>query len=123
MNENEWWVRLGKNIKFEKWRVQDLQTFLGRRNILFVNLNKDDFIKSCIAAKEMGIPSNLTTTSVWCSKAAKLQLDGGLIRLPDPDTLLSGWEDSTCTFPDLTQTGNIWIKVNELRYKIFMNTR
>ena len=43
--------------------------------------------------------------SILRKKLEKLILDAGVIRLPDPDTLTDGWEDSTSSLPSIIQSG------------------
>ncbi|CAH1249891.1 Hypp8709 [Branchiostoma lanceolatum] len=89
---------------FSSWTVPNLSKFLRDRQVPVANARKDELVRNCIAADQLGLlPNpNIAGDNVNCRRR-KLTLDGGVIRLPDPDELKTGWEDSPASFPNLVQ--------------------
>ena len=64
-------------------------------------------VQNCYLAVSLGLQPNKSldeyAQDICQSKQGKLLLDGGMIRLPDPDTLTGGWEDSPSSLPNIVQ--------------------
>lgn len=52
---------------------------------------KPVLVQNCYLAIFIGLQPKKSLDEY--AKQGKLMLDGGMIRLPDPDTLTEGWED------------------------------
>lgn len=93
--------------KYEKWTVSQLKSFLLVRGVPNANQKKDILVQNCYAAQKLGlVPKPISDEhfkTVNEEKSSKLVLDGGMIHVPDPDTLKDGWEESPASLPDLTQ--------------------
>lgn len=69
---------------------------------------KDILVRNCYAAVMLGLTPKLVSASehlkvVDDTKRNKLVLDGGMIHIPDPDELATGWESGSPSLPDLVQ--------------------
>lgn len=94
----------------KNWTIKELREFLNERGVPVPNDNrKEQLVENCCLVLGLGLPSNLSPEqydrAVCKSKKEKLSLDGGIINLPDPDTLHQGWEYECTSLPDLIQTG------------------
>ena len=66
-------------------------------------------IQNCYLVVSLGLqpkksPDEYAAQGVGQTKQGRLyMLDGGMICLPDPDTLTEGWEDSPSSLPNIVQ--------------------
>ena len=99
----------GEGEKFENWKVSELRTFLSAREVPVSDQPKAELVRNCYAAVSLGLQPKKSVEeyggSILRAKQEKLILDAGVIRLPDPDTLTDGWEDSTSSLPSIIQSG------------------
>lgn len=92
---------------FENWKVSDLRGFLLARDVPVCDQAKAVLVQNCYLAVSLGLqpkkPLDEYAQDICQTKQGKLMLDGGMIRLPDPDTLTEGWEDSPSSLPNIVQ--------------------
>ena len=95
--------------KFENWKVSELRTFLSAREVPVSDQPKAELVRNCYVAVSLGLQPKKSVEkysgSILRAKQEKLILDAGVIRLPNPDTLTDGWEDSTSSLPSIIQSG------------------
>ena len=108
------WIVLGDdnmtetNDQFSKSTVPQLKKYLSDRDIVVSNTLKKDLLARCRAASLLDLQPKETpqqyAAEIQIQRKSKLILDGGVISLPDPDNLQSGWEDSALSYPELIQS-------------------
>ena len=100
--------------RVENWKVSDLRGFLLARDVPVCDQAKAVLVQNCYLAVSLGLQSKKSldeyAQDICQSKQGELLLDGGMIRLPDPDTLTEGWEDSPSSLPNIGQTITIKYK-------------
>ena len=75
------------------------------------DLPKVSLVQNCYLAVSLGLQPNNSNSpdeyaqDIYQSKKEKLVLDGGMIRLPDSDTIHEGWEDSPSSLPNIAHSG------------------
>jgi hypothetical protein len=97
-----------KNDKFESMTIAELKQYLMAREVPVPDARKVILVRNCYAAKMLGLPEKETPEVREKNMAdtikSKLVLDGGMIRLPNPEEL-TGWDQSSTSLPDITQSG------------------
>ena len=92
---------------FENWKVSDLRGFLLARDLPVCDQAKAVLVQNCYLVVSLELqpkkPLDEYAQDICQTKQGKLMLDGGMIRLPDPDTLTEGWEDSPSSLPNIVQ--------------------
>ena len=96
--------------KFENWKVSELRAFLLARDVPVGDQMKALLVRNCYLAVSLGLQVKKKTPEAYAqtivdTKREKLILDAGLIRLPDPDSLTVGWENSPSSLPNISQGG------------------
>ena len=90
--------------KFLSSTVEELQIFLRERGVPVGDEKRAELAERAFWADKLGLPVKSTDKEaekqIESSKSAKLILDGGIVRLPRPETLLKGWEDGPASLPD-----------------------
>ncbi|XP_070541310.1 uncharacterized protein [Ptychodera flava] len=94
--------------QFQSWTVPELRQFLITRGVPVGVSLKDELVQNCYAAEQLDLqrkpPITEQLEDIADAKAQKLVLNEGVIRLPDPDGIQFGWEDSPHSFPDVEQS-------------------
>ena len=94
--------------QFENWKVSDLRAYLLTRDVPVCEQPKAVLVQNCYMAVSLGLQPKKSVDEyakdILQTKQGKLVLDGGMIRIPDPDTLTEGWEDSTSSLPYIVQS-------------------
>jgi len=71
------------------------------------NTNKQGLINLAVFVHKLGLKVvksvQESQRKVESERLTKLSLEGGRIILPDPDTLIEGWEESAFSYPELSQ--------------------
>ena len=85
--------------QFENWKVSDLRAFLLAKDVPVCDQLKAVLVQNCYMAVSLGLQPKKSVDEyakdIRQTKQGKLVLDGGMIRIPDPDlTLTEGWENS-----------------------------
>ncbi|XP_057297429.1 uncharacterized protein LOC130629386 [Hydractinia symbiolongicarpus] len=89
---------------FETWTMSHLQEFLGDRNINRTG-NKCRLVENAFAAYKLNLAVSATNIQeekeqIKRDVSAKLLLENGLMRLPDPTTLKNDWVEAPINLPD-----------------------
>ena len=89
---------------FSTWKVSHLQEFLGDRDINRTG-NKDTLVNNAYSAYKLDL--GITATDIIEEKneielnhKAKLLLENGLVKLPDPSKLVDGWFEAPYNLPN-----------------------
>ena len=92
---------------FKSWGVEKLKSYLLEREVPIGNTNKEGLINLAVFARKLGLKVvksvRESQREVEGERLSKLSLEGRRIILPDPDTLIEGWEDSAFSYPELSQ--------------------
>ena len=92
---------------FKSWGVEKLKPYLIEREVPVGNTNKEGLVNLAVFARKLGLKVvksvRESQREVENDRLKKLSLEEGRIILPDPDTLIEGWEDSTFSYPELSQ--------------------
>ena len=92
---------------FKSCAVEKLKLYLLEREVPIGNTNKQGLINLAVFAPKLGLKVvksvRESQTEVESERLSKLSLEGRRIILPDPDTLIEGWEDSAFSYPELSQ--------------------
>ena len=91
---------------FKSWGVEKLKSYLLEREIPIGNTNKQGLINLAVFERKLGLKAvksvRESQREVESERLSKLSLEGQRIILPDPDTLIEGWEDSAFSYPELS---------------------
>ena len=112
---------------FKSWGVEKLKSYLLEREVPIGNTNKQGLINLAVFARKLGLKAvksvRESQREVKSERLSKLSLEGRRIILPDPDTLIEGWEDSAFSYPELSQINvekywddNIGNTINQISY-------
>jgi len=92
---------------FRNWGVEKLKCYLLEREVPGGNTNKEGLINLCVFAGRLGLR---VVTNVQerlkeeeRERIGKLRLEDGRIILPDPDSLVVGWEEGAQSYLELCQ--------------------
>jgi len=92
---------------FRSWGIEKLKSYLLEREAPIGNTNKQGLINLAVFARKLGLKAvqsvRESQREVESERLSKLSLEGRRIILPDPDTLIEGWEDSAFSYPELSQ--------------------
>ena len=94
--------------EFENWKVSGLRDFLLARDVPVCDQAKSVLVQNCYLAVSPGLQpkksfDKYVAQDVGQTKQGRLMLDGGMIRLPDPDILTEGWEDLPSSLPNIVK--------------------
>ena len=106
--------------KYLKLKKQELSSFLRARNVPVTNETHHELAEKAYYAEKLGLlpkpTDNEAELAIEKSKESKLHLDGGMIRLPRPESLQLGWEVSPQSLPATTRAHiDSYIKTGEFR--------
>ena len=94
-------------IILKRWGVEKLKSYLLEREAPIGNTNKQRLINLAVFARKLGLKVvksvRESQREVQSERLTKLSLERRRIILPDPDTLIEGWEDSAFSYPELSQ--------------------
>ena len=80
--------------QFENWKVSDPRAFLSARDVPVCDQPKAVLVQNCYMAVSLGLQSKKSVDEcakdIRQTKQGKLVSDGGMIRIPGPDTLTEG---------------------------------
>ena len=99
---------------FKIWGVEKSKSYLLEREVPIGNTNKQGLINLAVFARKLGLKVvksvRESQTEVESERLSKLSLEGRRIILPDPDTLIEGWEDSAFSYHELSliNVENYW---------------
>ncbi len=89
---------------FATFTVEKLKEYLRQRDVPVSDSTKSVLVARAQGVHTLNIACHPTddeyTTGLTEAVDSKLKLEGGLITLPHPRTLVTGWEDGACNFPD-----------------------
>ena len=92
---------------FKSSGVEKLKSYLLEREVPIGNTNKQGLINLAVFARKLGLKAAKSVREsqreVESVRLSKLSLEGRRIILPDPDTLIEGWEDSAFSYPELSK--------------------
>ena len=92
---------------FKSWGVEKFKSYLLEREVPIGNTNKQGLINLTVFTRKLGLKAvksvRESKTEVESGRLLKLSLEGRRIILPDPDTLIEGWEDNAFSYPELSQ--------------------
>ena len=95
-----------KEDNFKSWGVEKSKSYLLEREVPIGNTYKQGLINLAVFARKLGLKVvksvRESQTEVESERLSKLSLEGRRIILPDPDTLIEGWEDSAFSYPELS---------------------
>ncbi|XP_033096577.1 uncharacterized protein LOC117100855 isoform X2 [Anneissia japonica] len=93
--------------RFLTWKSADLKTFLRERNVPVGDEKHHELCEKAFWAEKLGLAVKPTDEEaerqIQRSRSEKLVLDGGIIRLPRPETLVNGWEDGPSSLPETSR--------------------
>ena len=96
-----------EEVNFKSWGVEKLKSYLLEREVPIGNTNKQGLINLAVFAHKLGLKAVKSVPEsqreVESEHLSKLSLEGRRIILPDPDTLIEGWEDCAFRYPELSQ--------------------
>lgn len=108
---------------FLSLKRDELILYLRARGVVVNNENHQSLAERAYWAEKLGLIAKLSDreaeTAIENAKGSKLILDGGMISLPRPESLSSGWEASPFSLPDTTRDHiDSYIKTGKL-YSFF----
>ncbi|XP_038075987.1 uncharacterized protein LOC119743813 [Patiria miniata] len=90
--------------KFLSLTVDELQKYLRERGVPVGDEKRAELAERAFWADKLGLTvkptDKVAEQEIEASKSAKLILDGGMVRLPRPETLTEGWEDGPASLPE-----------------------
>ena len=92
---------------FKSWGVEKFKSYLLEREVPIGNTNKQGLINLTVFTRKLGLKAvksvRESKTEVESERLLKLSIEGRRIILPDPDTLIEGWEDNAFSYPEPSQ--------------------
>ena len=109
---------------FISMKSTELKKFLRERSVPVNDEKHEELAEKAYWAKKLGLTVKATDeeaeVEIEKSKSDKLLFDGGIIRLPQPETLTSGWENGPTSLPE-TSRGHLdsYIKAGKYTYTLY----
>ena len=92
---------------FKSWGVEKFKSYLLEREVPIGKKNKQGLINLTVFTRKLALKAvksvRESQRQVESECLSKLSLEGQRIILPDPDTLIEGWEDSAFSYSELSQ--------------------
>ncbi|XP_014664454.1 PREDICTED: uncharacterized protein LOC106806842 [Priapulus caudatus] len=93
--------------RFLSLKSSDLKKYLRERGVPIGEEKHQELAEKAFWTEKLGLPVKPTDEeaeqAIQHHKSEKLVLDGGIIRLPRPETLTNGWEDGPSSLPDTSR--------------------
>ena len=90
--------------RFLTWKITDLKKFLRERGVPINNESRNELAEKAFWAEKLGLTVKPTDEEaekeIADAKRSKLIFDGGIVTLPRPESITSGWEDGPASLPD-----------------------
>ena len=92
---------------FLSLKLTDLKKFLRERDVPIGNETHGELAERAYWAEKLGLRVKATDEEaeldIQQSKKRNLVFDGGIIKLPRPETLTNGWESGPTSLPEITR--------------------
>ncbi len=121
-------ARANEIQRFLSLKSVDLKNYLRERGVPVGEEKHRELAEKAFWAEKLGLPVKPTDeeaeAEIQQSRSEKLVLDGGIIRLPRPETLTNGWEDGPSSLPEISRDHlDSYIKAGMLNLLLDSNTK